>query len=607
MDENYLDSLLNEVSLDKEIDHKIEEELDSQMEKEKRQYQDQQLVSDEDLFNMDLELDAGDMQMDQDVRFSEEQMDELDQLDNLADLDIGDLDFSDIDFDDLDVTKLDDVETDDLGDLLKEFEGDLDVASLFDDDKDVFEEKPEEKEASFVEDIEEHSDMSVQDTDTVEQKADLNEDSFDADRFLDSLLDDTVDLDEPEKEEQSAEDDSLLQSTAEDNAVAEQESSLTDLDDDLDLLQALEEFGGFESTPTKEENNDNAQLTEDENADLDDILSLLDLDGLSFGESNNTPKNSQKEESVPKFDSGSELEDFEELPSSKPDKKQKIMEMLFGEQDEDDILSDEELAQIQAKKAAKKEKKKAAKQARKEKAKIAKEEKVAKSNLKKKEGQEKKLNKAKKKALIREQELANAEPEKKLNKPMVLFIFTLFIGGTFLFFVATNSFNYTQAIERAAKYFANQKYRKAYDEIVGVEVKEKDEELKDRIYTVMYVERLYEAYENNMELGRQEKALDSLLRGVSKYYEHYEEAETLGVSSDMDYCFSQITTVLLEQYGITIEDAKEINQLDNYTYVQYIQAVVTEKGNALESGASSSAVDTEAGNVPEEKKEEEEE
>lgn len=606
MDENYLDSLLNEVSLDKEIDHKIEEELDSQMEKEKRQYQDQQLVSDEDLFNIDLELDAGDMQMDQDVRFSEEQMDELDRLDNLADLDIGDLDFSDIDFDDLDVTKLDDVETDDLGDLLKEFEGDLDIASLFESDKDMSAEKIEEKEEdSFIEDIEEYSDISAQDTDTVEQKADLNEDSFDADKFLDSLLDDTVDFDEPAKEEQVKDDDSLLQSMTEENSAKEEESGLTDLDEDLDLLQALEEFGGFESTPSKEESDDNAQLTEDENADLDDILSLLDLDGLSSGESNTASKDSPKEGSVSKSDLESELDDIEELPSSKPDKKQKIMEMLFGEQDEDDVLSYEELAQIEAKKAAKKEKKIAAKKAKKEKAKIAKEEKAAKSNLKKKESQEKKLNKAKKKSLIRAQELANAEPEKKLNKPMVLFIFTLFIGATFLFFVATNSFNYTQAIERAAKYFANQKYRKAYDEIVGVEVKEKDEELKDRIYTVMYVERLYEAYENNMELGRQEKALDSLLRGVSKYYEHYEEAETLGVASDMDYCFSQITTVLLEQYGITIEDAIEINRLDNYAYVQYIQAVVTEKENVSGNADSMATDDTEA--VPEEKKEEEEE
>ena len=339
MDENYLDSLLNEVSLDKEIDHKIEEELDSQMEKEKRQYQDQQLVSDEDLFNIDLELDAGDMQMDQDVRFSEEQMDELDRLDNLADLDIGDLDFSDIDFDDLDVTKLDDVEIDYLGDLLKEFEGDLDIASLFESDKDMSAEKIEEKEEdSFIEDIEEYSDISTQDTDTVEQKADLNEDSFDADKFLDSLLDDTVDFDEPAKEEQVKDDDLLLQSMTEENSAKEEESGLTDLDEDLDLLQALEEFGGFESTPSKEESNDNAQLTEDENADLDDILSLLDLDGLSSGESNTASKDSPKEGSVSKSDLESELDDIEELPSSKPDKKQKIMEMLFGEQDEDDVL-----------------------------------------------------------------------------------------------------------------------------------------------------------------------------------------------------------------------------------------------------------------------------
>ena len=211
-----------------------------------------------------------------------------------------------------------------------------------------------------------------------------------------------------------------------------------------------------------------------------------------------------------------------------------------------------------------------------EKAKTAKEEKTAKNNQKKKADQEKKILKAQKKAKLRAEELAEAELEKKLNKPMVFFIFSLFLGGTFLFFLASNNFNYSQAIERATNYFANQKYRKAYDEIVGVEVKEKDEDLKDRIYTVMYVERLYESYLNNVELGRPEKALDSLLRGVDKYYEHFEEAKELGITSDLDYSFNQIKTVLNEQYGITVEQAIEINQLPNYDYVQYIQSVVGE-------------------------------
>lgn len=606
MDENYLDSLLNEVSLDKELDHKIEEELDSQIQKEKRRYQEQQLISDEDLFNMDLELDASDLQAEKDVRFSEEQMDELDRLDSLADLDIGDLDFSDIDFDDLDVTKLDDVETDELDDLLKEFEGDLDIANLFDSEKDASLAVMSDSDEVIVS----ANDKLVNDAlfseadNAVEQKADLNEDSFDADEFLDSLLDDTSDSGADTEEENNVTDISALQSVSEDNSIAEAERKSMNSDEDLDLLQALEEFGNFEEAPKQEE--PAGQLSDADNAELDDILSMLNL---SMEESDSVHETKEKESSS---DDGlhNEFEDDEE--TSKPDKKQQFMELLFGEPDEDDILSEEELAEIEAKKTAKKEKKKAIKKAKEEKSKVAKEEKAAKNSQKRKADQEKKMLKAQKKARIRAQELADAESEKKLNRPMVIFIFTLFLGGTFLFFMATNKFNYAQAIERATNYFANQKYRKAYDEIVGVEVKEKDEELKDRIYTVMYVERLYESYQNNIELGRQEKALDSLLRGVAKYYEHYEEAETLGVTSDMDYSFNQIETVLKNRYGITVDEATEINKMDNYDYVQYIQAVVAEHaGNAMvpqENGSESEtavdAVDKDAVVSPEEKKEE---
>ena len=112
MDENYLDNLLNEISLDKEIDHNVEDELDHQLHKEKVKRQEAASVSRDDMFDMDLEQDASSDNLDTDVHFTEDQMNELDNLDNLADLDIGDLDFSDIDFDDLDVTKLDSLEDD---------------------------------------------------------------------------------------------------------------------------------------------------------------------------------------------------------------------------------------------------------------------------------------------------------------------------------------------------------------------------------------------------------------------------------------------------------------------------------------------------------------
>lgn len=621
MDENYLDSLLNEVSLDKEIDDKIEEELDNQIQKEKRQYQKQQVLSDEDLFNLDLESDVSGIHTEQDLLFSEEQMDELDHLDNLADLDMGDLDFSDIDFDDLDVTKLDDVGTDELDDLLKEFEGDFDIGNLFDSNKDKVAETFSTEEAANATLDEVLPDATISDSDIVMPSEDLNEDSFDADSFLDSLLDDTESPKEEKVEElPNTTDGSTNFDTVETNlAQAESDNTSSSDDEELDLMKALEEFEGFgeldETIAPKEEKADD-QLTSEENDDLDDLLSMLDLDDLSDASSSTASPDSETEvrEHVNE-DVAFDLDDIEELPSDKKDKKQKLMEVLFGEPDEDDIISDEELAEIEAKKAAKKKKKADAKKAKEEKAKATKEEKAVKNTQKKKAAQEKKNLKAQKKAHLRAQALAEAEPEKKLNKPAVIFIFTIFLGGLFVFYLATNNFNYAQAIERATNYFANQKYRKAYDEIVGVEVKEEDEDLKDRIYTVMYVERLYEAYLNNVELGRYEKALDSLLRGVDKYYEHYEEAKELGITSDLDYSFSQIRTVLSDKYGITVEQAIEINKLDNYDYVQYIQGIVNlipeeeEVPQQNDSSEATTAIDVEFEDamMPEEQKEEVEE
>ena len=90
----------------------------------------------------------------------------------------------------------------------------------------------------------------------------------------------------------------------------------------------------------------------------------------------------------------------------------------------------------------------------------------------------------------------------------------------------------------------------------------------------MYVERLYESYNNNIELGRPERALDALLRGVDKYYEHYEEAGQLGITADLDYSFAQIQAALMENYGITVEQALEINKVENDKYVELINSYI---------------------------------
>ena len=546
MDENYLDNLLNEFSLDKEMDHKIEDELDNQIREEKRQKKERDSISREDAFNMDLEQDANQAADTGDLHFSEAEINELDQLDNLADLDIGDLDFSDLDFNDLDVTNLDDVQGEDLDDILKDFEGDLKIDDYFAEEGSKGQQS-EEKESETYEYAK----------DSTQHIENLNEDTFDAERFLDSLLE------EPENAE--ADRDSVVDLQ---KASYDTEGMTKELNDFGEVQENLD-VSGMEQQGFSAGDESQGQSSADGDDALDDLFSLLNLDEEISDEIQIEGSDSDVPADMD-VDVQQEAGDSSHINGQQVNRKKSLTQVMFGDPDEDDELSEEELAELDKKKAEKRAKK----QAKKERAEAAKEKKASENKQKQKENDQKKRLKAEKRAKQKAEELANAEPERKLNKPAVIFIFTLFLGGTLLFFVGTSNINYAQTIEKAANYFSSQKYRSAYDEIIGVDIKEKDQQLKDRIYTVMYVERLYEAYENNIELGREEKALDSLLRGIDKYYEHYEEAAELGITSDLDYSFSQVQTALLQRYGISVEQAVELNKLDNYQYVQAIKGYI---------------------------------
>ena len=84
----------------------------------------------------------------------------------------------------------------------------------------------------------------------------------------------------------------------------------------------------------------------------------------------------------------------------------------------------------------------------------------------------------------------------------------------------------------------------------------------------MYVERLYESYENNMTLGRPDKALDALIRGLEKYDTHYEEAVELNVVEDIDLCKAKIIDALDKVFNLTEADAYEIMSLEGQEYSQ---------------------------------------
>ena len=537
MDENYLDQLLKNVEEDDVVTGSGRTGI---TEPEK---------SDMGLdMEKNLETDSSNIQgvAWSDAEIPTEEISELDELDKLADMDMNDMDFADIDFDDIDVTKMD-------YDELKSPLNTEDINDLQIDEKYLDEPADNDFEQEFLE--------KKQDESAVDPQSEIPDDTDIDAMFKEVFGDEGPDLQSPESVE--------MQHIEEPEVMDEQEVP----------LETEEAVSETEQKPPAEDTGDASS-----GADMDDLFAMLGLDANT----EMTATVSDKDE-IPDFEIPPEMEDLKDLGEIEPEKKKKsFMDVLFGEDDSDEPTP-EELEE-------KRQKKEEAKLKRKEK---NKEKKAAQNEKKQKDQKEKQAKLASKKAARKAEEaklLAAEGPEKKLNKPLcvIVILFFLCIGGAVI--LGTNVFDYTLVITKATTYFERQKYGMAYREILGVNVKEQDKDLESRIYTVMYVERQYEAYENYRVMDKPDKALDSLLQGLAKYDDYYQEAQTLNILDDYNYAKNQIVTALNEAYGMTEADALELLQLPDQEYTEQIRlrSADVQFNNSSET-SSGNAVSTEAG------------
>ena len=537
MDENYLDQLLKNVEEDDVVTGSGRTGI---TEPEK---------SDMGLdMEKNLETDSSNIQgvAWSDAEIPTEEISELDELDKLADMDMNDMDFADIDFDDIDVTKMD-------YDELKSPLNTEDINDLQIDEKYLDEPADNDFEQEFLE--------KKQDENAVDPQSEIPDDTDIDAMFKEVFGDEGPDLQSPESVE--------MQHIEEPEVMDEQEVP----------LETEEAVSETEQKLPAEDTGDASS-----GADMDDLFAMLGLDANT----EMTATVPDKDE-IPDFEIPPEMEDLKDLGEIEPEKKKKsFMDVLFGEDDSDEPTP-EELEE-------KRQKKEEAKLKRKEK---NKEKKAAQNEKKQKDQKEKQAKLALKKAARKAEEaklLAAEGPEKKLNKPLcvIVILFFLCVGGAVI--LGTNVFDYTLVITKATTYFERQKYGMAYREILGVNVKEQDKDLESRIYTVMYVERQYEAYENYRVMDKPDKALDSLLQGLAKYDDYYQEAQTLNILDDYNYAKNQIVTALNEAYGMTEADALELLQLPDQEYTEQIKlrSADVQFNNSSET-SSGNAVSTEAG------------
>lgn len=243
---------------------------------------------------------------------------------------------------------------------------------------------------------------------------------------------------------------------------------------------------------------------------------------------------------------------FANMKAKSAAKKLKAAELVKAEEEA-------EQAEIQRKKEVKAKKKEAAKN-KKDKAKSAK---AAKPKKPKKEKIKKPKKEKKPKEPTRPQDMLKIKPLS------VVFLVTFVAGVVILTEILNTTLYYNNDIKNAKLYFENGNYQKAYDSIQGVNLKPTDQQLYNQITTIMYVDKQYISYQNYVKLGMGVEALDSLVKGIQRYYTYYPTAKELGVSEQLDATKAEIVSALKSTFSMSEEKAISYASLSELDYTQY--------------------------------------
>jgi hypothetical protein len=424
MDENYLDELLKGIeSQENDIEEPMEADgniADGEMLRDSEL--EESILADASVINGVAWSDA---------EIPVDEISELDELDDLADLDIGNLDFEDIDFDDLDVTNMD------VNPV--QFEKELENLESLTIDENYLDESEDQ---AFEEEFRRMKN---------EKKAAAEEPVYEDQDYVDTI--DNTEAESPDElgsMKQTVEGPELQTEADVDALMAEVFGTSAE-----ETGHAADTSESLQSEADAPEKNPNSDADSD---DMDDLFAMLGIDEHSDAmASSGMPK---EEDEIPDFEIPPELQDIPDISEKK--KKKSFMEILFGEDDEDDVLTPEQEEELKKAKEEKKQAKLAKKEAKKNEKKNTQ---AVKAERKKAEKANKSEQlKAKKAARKAEDEriLAEDGPDKKLNKPLVviIMIFFLAIGGTVI--IGTNVFDYTLVITKAKDYFGRQKYGLAY-------------------------------------------------------------------------------------------------------------------------------------------------
>ncbi|WP_458459689.1 hypothetical protein [Pseudobutyrivibrio sp.] len=484
-------------------------------------------------------------------------------------------------------------------------------------DNDIHEEVEEDVDFpdldSVMNDEEDDNEEDQSEEAALEVAEDTNEPIEDDDAPLSLPDDEDIDLsafieedtDEPgesgESEEASDDGDDDLGFSLDDLVEETEEEPLDEsmkefMPDDMDALDEAE-FGDGEEP----------DLSGDGDLDLDNLLEggdedLLDIQSLLNGDEEGAADGAEIDDSAEEAENASDEAEGDEGKGKKKGKKEKkekkkkekgekkpnpiiekLLLIIFGAPDEDDIAEAEEAAKKKAgktveitydeegnpivpeeeedpkaKKKREKEEKKAAKEAAKKEKEAAKKEKAAAKKEKPPKPPKPKKEKKPK------------EPDNSPKIPLSI-IATFLVLSISIIGVVMVGMTFTglkRHMEQANTLFENGDYIAAYEKLNGFDFKsdEEVELLRNQARTLADLQTCQQQYEAFIEYEQYPYALDALIIGIGRYEKYKDNAVEYGISEQYEAYGNQIKTELNEQFGLSEEEALAIYKQPNRHY-----------------------------------------
>ena len=220
---------------------------------------------------------------------------------------------------------------------------------------------------------------------------------------------------------------------------------------------------------------------------------------------------------------------------------------------------------------------------------IEKEEKPKKKKEKKKKEKKKKEKKPKVKKEKKPKRPKEPDEIIPISKPFLLICVILTATVLAVIILGGEYYNYTKKTNAAVSYYLNQDYDAAYSEIAGLTMHEDDQFFYDKLATIMYVERHYTSYKSLYKMKNYEQALHTLLRGIKMYDKYKYQAKDYDCEEDLTAVLAWIDAALLEKYGLTENEARELNNIDNrFTYARKVYEI-SDVAKAREEAAEQAA------------------